>query len=107
MIQPASRAGPFLSVNPVQKHAHRHVCLTDVLDLTAWDISCGCLLVTLNVRSLQLKTIKQKSAQQHLVPLTLGQINLATAFAPTGTTIPYPGLMVGTLEEPRDARRGS
>lgn len=43
---------------------------------------------------------KTKGAQQHLVPQTLGQTNLAAAFALTGATIPCPGLMVGTLEEP-------
>lgn len=49
---------------------------------------------------LTLSNNKTKGARQHLIPQTLGQTNLATAFALTGATIPYPGLMVRTLEEP-------
>lgn len=111
MVQPTSRAGPLLSalLSRSMLTDTPNVCLTDVLDLkftgkinqhSIGYERYGCLLVPLNTRSLHSQTIKQKVAQQHLVPQTLGQTHLATAFALTGATIPYPGLMVGTLEEP-------
>lgn len=84
------------------------VCLADVLDLQFTgkinQYSTGYQVwVPLDPPKHEILTLSNnetKGAQQHLVPQTLGQINLAAAFALTGTTIPYPGSMVGTLEEP-------